>query len=83
MEGEDIIDLQLSNDVLVNVDLRTNCRQKNYINVKINVIDMDDGAPHIVKLGDVEHHAQLMSTLLLENLSYFIVNEIIILQKLV
>ena len=44
-------------------------------------MDMDDVAPPIIKLSEVECHASLLSSFLLDNSLYFGVNEMINFQK--
>ena len=63
MEGEDMIELELSIDELVNVALGTNSTQDLNLNVDLDSVNMDDVAPHTVKLSDAKfmHHCCLVS----------------------
>ena len=83
MEWEEITELELSIDELVDIALGTNFAQDFDLNVDLDLVDLDDVAPPIVKLSDARRHASLLSSFLLENFIYFGVNEIISFQKLV
>ena len=83
MEGEEIIELELSIDELVDAALGVNHAQDFDLNVDLHSVDVDDVAPPTVKLSDAKHHASLLSTFLLDNSLHFGVNEIISFQKLV
>jgi hypothetical protein len=73
MEGEEIIELELSIDELVDVALGINHAQGFDLNVDLHSIDVDDVAPPTIKLSDAKRHASL----------HFGVNEILSFQKLV
>ena len=83
MEGEEIIELELSIDELVDAALGVNHAQGFDLNVDLHSVDVDDVAPPIVKLSDAKCHASLLSSLLLENSLHFDVHEIFSFQKLV
>jgi hypothetical protein len=83
MEGEDIIELELSIDELVDATLGINHAQGFDLNVDLHSVDVDDDAPPIVNLNDAKRHASLLSNFLLDNSLHFGVNEIISFQKLV
>ena len=53
MEGEEIIELELSIDELVDDALRINYAQDFDLNVDLHLLDVDDGAPPTIKLSDV------------------------------
>ena len=76
MEGEEIIELELSIDELVDGTLRTNYAQDFDVNVDLDSINADDVAPPTIKLSDAKCHASLLSSFLLENSLYFGVHEI-------
>jgi hypothetical protein len=57
MEGEDIIELELSIDELVDVVLRINYAQGFDLDVDLHSIDVDDVVPPTIKLSDAKHHA--------------------------
>ena len=61
MEGEDIIELELSNDELVDICLGINYAQGFNLNVDLHLVDVDDVAPPIIKLSDSKHHASSLS----------------------
>ena len=83
MEGEESIELELSNDESVDAALRTNSAQDFDFIVDLNLVDVDDVAPPTLKLSDGKCHTSLLSSFLLTNSLYFGVNEIISFQKLV
>ena len=83
MEGEEIIELELSIDELVDAALGINYAQGFDLNVDLHLVNVDDVAPPIVKLSDAKRHASLLSNFLLDNSLHFGVNEIISFQKLV
>ena len=82
MEGEEIIELELSTNELVDIALGYYAQGFD-LNVDLHSVDVDDVAPPIVKLSDAKHHASLLSNFLLDNSLHFGVNEIISFQKLV
>jgi hypothetical protein len=55
MEGEDIIELELSIDELVDATLGINHAQGFDLNVDVHSVDVDDVAPPTIKLSDVFH----------------------------
>jgi hypothetical protein len=57
MEGEDIIELELSIGELVEVALGIDHAQGFDLNVDLHLVDVDDVAPPTVKLSDAKHHA--------------------------
>ena len=71
MEGEEIIELQLSIDELVDVALGISYAQGFDHNVDLHLVDVDDVAPPVVKLSDAKHHPSLLSNLLLDNSLHF------------
>ena len=83
IEGEEIIELELSTNELVNVALGINYPKGFYLNVDLHSIDVDDVAPLTIKLSDAKHHASLLSNFLSDHSLHFGVNEIIRFQKLV
>jgi hypothetical protein len=83
MEGEDIIELELSIDELVDATLGINHAQGFDLNVDLHSVDVGDVAPPIVKFSDAKRHASLLSNFLLDNSLHFGVNEVISFQKLV
>jgi len=83
MEGEEIIELELSTDELVYAALAISHAQGFDLNVDLHSVDVDDVAPPIAKLSDAKHHPSLLSNFLLDNSLHFGVNEIISFQKLV
>ena len=80
MEGEEIIELELSTDELVDAALGVNRAQGFDLNVDLHSVDVDDVAPPTIKLSDAKHHASLLSNFLLDN-SHFGVDEILSFQK--
>jgi hypothetical protein len=83
MEGEAIIELELSTDELVDVALGINHAQGLDRNVDLHSVDVDDVAPPTVKLSDAKRHASLLSNFIFDNSLHFGVNEITSFQKLV
>jgi hypothetical protein len=83
MEGEEIIELELSIDELVDATLGINHAQGFDLNLDLHSLHVDDVAPPTVKLSDAQRHATLLSNFLLNNSLHFGVNEIISFQKLV
>ena len=83
MEGEEILELELSIDEFVDIALETDFAQDFDLNVDLHSLDVDDVSPPIVKLNDAKCHASFLSNFLLDNSIYFDVNEIISFQKLV
>jgi hypothetical protein len=53
------------------------------LNVDLHVVDVDDVAPHTVKLSDAKRHASLLFNFLLNNSLHLGVNDILIFQKLI
>ena len=83
MEGEEIIELELSIDELVDAALGINYAQGFDLNVDLHSVDVDDVAPPTIKLSDAKCHVLLLSNFLLDNSLHFGVNVIISFQKLV
>ena len=83
MEGEEIIELELTIDELVDAALGINYAQGFDLNVDLHSVDVDDVAPPTVKLSDAKCHVLLLSNFLLDNSLHFGVNVIISFQKLV
>jgi hypothetical protein len=83
MEGEEIIELELSIDELVDVALGINYAQGFDLNVDLHSVDVDDVAPPTIKFSDAKRHASLLPNFLLDNSLHFGVNEFISFQKLV
>jgi hypothetical protein len=83
MEGEEIIELELSTHELVDATLGINHAQGFDLNVDLHLVDVDDVALPTVKLSDAKRYASLLSDFLLHNLLHFGVNEIISFQKLI
>ena len=83
MEGEKIIELELSTNELVHVALGINYAQGFDLNFHLHLVDVDDVAPPTIKLRDAKRHASLFLNLFLDNSLHFGVNEIIYSQKLV
>ena len=83
MEGEDIIELELSTNELVDAALGINHAQGLDLNVDLHSVDVVDVAPSTLKLSDAKRHALLLSSFFLNNSLHFDVNEIISFQKLV
>jgi hypothetical protein len=79
MEGEEIIELELSIDELVDVALGINHAQGFDFNVDLHSVDVGDVALPIIKLSN----ASLLFNFLLDNSLHFGVNETISFQKLV
>jgi hypothetical protein len=75
MEGEEIIELELSIDELVDAALGINHAQGFDLNVDLHSVDVDDVAPPTLKLSDAKRHASLLSTFLLDNSLHFDVSE--------
>jgi hypothetical protein len=75
MEGEDIIELELSIDELVDAALGINHAQGFDLNVDLHSVDVDDVAPPTLKLSDAKRHASLLFTFLLDNSLHFDVSE--------
>ena len=69
--------------MLVAAALGTNHAQDFDLDIDLHSVDVNDVAPHIVKLSDAKCHASLLPRFLLENSLYFDVNEILSFQKLV
>ena len=67
MEGEEITKLEQSIDELVHADLGTNSTQDLYLNVDLDLVNVDDVSPPTLQLNDTKSHASLLSTFLLEN----------------
>jgi hypothetical protein len=61
MEGEEILELELSVDELVDVASGTNSSHDFDLNVDLHLVDVDDIAPRTIKLSDakVMHHCCL------------------------
>ena len=53
MEGDEITELELSNDELVNVTLEIKYAQCFYRNVDLHSIDMDNVDLHLIDVDDV------------------------------
>jgi hypothetical protein len=68
MEGKEIIELELSTNELVDDALGINYPQGFDLNVDMH---LDDVAPPIVKLSDVERHASLLSSFFIKQLFTF------------
>ena len=83
MEGENIIELDLSTNELVDATLGINYAQGFDLIVDLHSVDVDDVAPSTIKLSDAKCHASLLSNFLLDNPWHFGVDEIIWFQKLV
>jgi hypothetical protein len=83
MEVEETTELELSNDELVDVALGINYAQGFDINIDMHSLDVDNVAPHTIKLSDAKRHASLLSSFLLDNSLHYGVNEIVSFQKLV
>jgi hypothetical protein len=77
MVREETTELELSTNELVDVALGTNHAQDFDNSVDLDSVYVDDVASPIVWLNDVERHVSLLSSFLLENSSYFGVNEMI------
>jgi hypothetical protein len=77
MEGEEIIELELSIDELVDVALGINHAQGFDLNVDLHSIDVDDVAPSIIKRSDAKRLTSLLSNFLSVNSLHFGVNEIL------
>jgi hypothetical protein len=60
MEGEKIIELELSIDELVDVALGINHAQGFDLNVDLHSVNVGDVAPPIVKVSNAKHHASLL-----------------------
>ena len=65
------------------VALGTNSAQDFDLIVDLHLVDVDDVARLVVTLSDVERHASLLPSFLLQKFLYFGVNEITSFQKLV
>ena len=76
MEGEEIIELELSIDELVDAALGINHAQGFDLYVDLHSIDVDNVAPPTIKLSDAKRHPSLLFNLLLDNSLHFGVNEI-------
>jgi hypothetical protein len=61
MEGEEIIELELSIDELVDAELEINYAQGFDLNVDLHLVDVDDVASATVKLRDAKRHAPWLS----------------------
>jgi hypothetical protein len=83
MEGEDIIELELSIDELVDAALGITHAQGFDLNVDLHSVDVDDVAPPTVKLSDAKRRASLLFNFLLDNSLHFGVNDILSFQKLI
>ena len=83
MEGEEIIELELSIDELVDAALGINHAQGFDLNVDLHSVDVDDVARPTIKRSDAKRYASLLSNFLLDDSLHFGVNEIISSQKLV
>jgi hypothetical protein len=83
MEGEDIIELELSIDELVDVALGINHAQGFDLTVDLHSVDVNDVAPPTLKLSDAIRCASLLSNFLLNNSLHFGVNKILSYQELV
>jgi hypothetical protein len=77
VEGEEIIELELSIDELVDAALGINYAQGFDLNVDFHLVDVDDVALPIVKISDAKRHASLLSNFILNNSLHFGVNEIL------
>jgi hypothetical protein len=65
MEGEEIIELELSTHELVDAALGINHAQGFDLNVDLHSVDVDDVATPTVKLSDAKRHASLLSNFFL------------------
>ena len=83
MEGEDIIELELSIVELVDAILGTDTAQGFDLIVDLHSVDVDVVVPPTLKLSNAKCRASLLSSFLLENSSYCGVNDITSFQKLV
>ena len=81
MVREEIIELELSIAELVDVALGTNYAQRLCSQVHLDLVDVNDVAPTIVRHNDVKRHASLLSSFLLENSLNFGVTKMITFQK--
>ena len=61
--------------------LGTNYAQGFDLNVNLDLVDVNDGAPPTIKLGDAKRHESLLYGSLSGNSLYFGVNEIISFQR--
>ena len=77
LQGEEIIELELSTNELVDATLGTNSAQDFDLNVDLHLVDVAHVAPPTIKLSDVKCHASLLSSFLLENSLYFGFNELV------
>ena len=77
------LELELKTVELVDVALGTNSPQDCDLSVDLDSLDVDDVVPPTIKLSDAKCHASLLSSFLLQNSLYFVVNEIISSQELV
>ena len=68
MEGEEIIELELSIDKLVDAALGINHAQNFDLNVDLHLVDVDDVAPPTVKLSDAKRHALLLSNFFIKQI---------------
>ena len=83
MEGEKIVELNLSTYELVDAPLGIDYAQGFDRNVDMHSVDVDDVAPPAIKLSDAKCHASLLFDFLLDNSLHFDVNEIISIQMLI
>ena len=83
MEGEEIIELELTTDELVDVALGIYYAQAFDLKFDLHSIDVDDVAPPTIRLSDAKHHVSLLSNFLLNKSLHLGVNEIISFKKLI
>ena len=77
MEGEEIIELELSIDELVDVALGLNHAQGFDLNVDLHPVDVNDVAPPTIKLSDVKRQASLLPNFLLDDLLHFGIQKLV------
>ena len=67
MEGEEIIELELSTNELVDASLGINYAQGLDLKTDLHSVDVDDVTPPTLKLSDAKRHASLLSNFLSDN----------------
>ena len=69
MEGEDVIEAEYCMSELVDIALgqRIEPTSLNFTTETVNPLDVDERPPPIVKLMDVQQHAQLLATFFMDN----------------
>lgn len=73
MEGEDIIEVELSIDELVDTTLGSNFTNDFRLNLDLtHSVEVNDVTPPTAKLSDAKNHALLLFSFLFDNFAYLV-----------